>query len=170
MNANSTRKIKVEAGGTGVVAHVGLHALGAFADRIGLGTALSAAVTYRGRGTPGHDRGKVLVQTALTLAGGGETCCDVEHLGVSPALFGDVPSDTTVSRTLSGIDASDRTDIAAVLAPLRERVWTQAGIATSGPVMLDIDASLIEIPSENKQNTAATFKGGFGFHPMVRIR
>ena len=116
MNGNNTRRIKVEAGGTGVVAHVGLHALGAFADRIGLGTALSGAVTYRGRVTPVHDRGKVLVQTALTLAGGGETCCDVEHLGVSPALFGDVPSDTTVTRTLAGITSKDRDEIAAALA------------------------------------------------------
>ena len=57
MNGNSTRRIKVEAGGTGVVAHVGLHALGAFADRIGLGTALSGAVTYRGRGTPTQTTG-----------------------------------------------------------------------------------------------------------------
>ncbi|MEZ5253994.1 MAG: transposase [Microthrixaceae bacterium] len=32
--------------------------------------------------------------------------------------------------------------------------------------MLDIDASLVEIHSENKQNTAATYKHGFGFHPM----
>ena len=41
MSGNSTRKVRVEAGGTGVVAHVGLHALGAFADRLGLGARLS---------------------------------------------------------------------------------------------------------------------------------
>ncbi|MGH9038929.1 MAG: hypothetical protein ACRDZ3_01730, partial [Acidimicrobiia bacterium] len=33
-------------------------------------------------------------------------------------------------------------------------------------VVLDIDASLMEIHSENKEGTAATYKGGFGFHPM----
>jgi len=36
---NSTRRVKVEGGGTGVLAHVGLHAVRAFADRFGLGDA-----------------------------------------------------------------------------------------------------------------------------------
>lgn len=166
MNGNSTRNVKVEAGGKGVVAHVGLHAVGAFADRIGLGEALSSAIIYRGRGVPIHDRGKVLVHTAMALAGGGETCSDIEHLGVSPALFGDVPSDTTVAHTLAAITAEDRARIAAAVAPLRERVWTEADIAPDGPVVLDIDASLIEIHSENKEQTAPTYKRGFGFHPM----
>ena len=30
------------------------------------------------------------------------------------------------------------------------------------PVILDIDASLVEIHSENKDGTAPNFKGGFG--------
>jgi len=38
----------VEAGGDGVVAHVGLHALGAFADRLGLGGALSSRIPRPG--------------------------------------------------------------------------------------------------------------------------
>jgi hypothetical protein len=32
--------------------------------------------------------------------------------------------------------------------------------------VLDIDASLVEIHSENKDGTAPTYKRGFGFHPM----
>jgi hypothetical protein len=42
VNANSTVAVVVEGVGEGVVAHVGLHALGAFADRLGLGDSLSA--------------------------------------------------------------------------------------------------------------------------------
>jgi len=37
VNGNSTRRVTIEAGGDGVVAHVGLHALGAFADRLPAG-------------------------------------------------------------------------------------------------------------------------------------
>jgi len=62
VNGNSTRRVKIEAGGEGVVAHVGLHALGAFADRLGLGDALSARIPPRGERLPLHDRGKVMVQ------------------------------------------------------------------------------------------------------------
>lgn len=167
MNGNSTRRVKVETGGTGVVAHVGLHAVGSFADRLGLGDALSEAVQWKGSGVPVHARGKVLTQAALVLAGGGDSCLDIEHLRAGPGLFGSVPSDTTVARTFAEITAEDRTRVAAALAPLRAEVWTRSD-ATAGndPVVLDIDASLVEIHSENKEHTAPTFKGGFGFHPM----
>lgn len=167
MNGNSTRRVKVEPGGTGVVAHVGLHAVGSFADRLGLGDALSDAVRWQGPGVPVHDRGKVLTQAALVLAGGGDSCLDIEHLRAGPDLFGSVPSDTTVARTFTEVTAADRTRVAAAVAALRAKVWSQSEATTGdGPVVLDIDASLVEIHSENKDQAAPTFKGGFGFHPM----
>ncbi len=41
-----------------------------------------------------------------------------------------------------------------------------AAVDDGEPVVLDIDASLIEIHSEHKHGTAPTYKRGFGFHPM----
>jgi hypothetical protein len=156
----------VEPGGTGVVAHVGLHALGSFADRLGLGDALSSRIPWAGGGFPVHDRGKVLVQMALTLAGGGESCLDIEHLRIGEDLFGSVPSDTTVARTFHEIGSSTRSGIAEAMAERRAEVWSRSS-ATTGtePVLLDIDASLVEIHSEHKEGAAPTFKGGYGFHP-----
>jgi len=78
MHVTSTTRARIETGGGGVVAHVGLHALGRFADAIGLGAALSARILPSGERFPLHDRGKVLVHAMLTLAGGGEACSDVE--------------------------------------------------------------------------------------------
>lgn len=167
MNGISTRRVKIESGGSGVVAHVGLHAVGSFADAVGLGDALSDAVLYRGRGIPVHDRGTVLVHTALMLAGGGESCLDIEHLRAGPVLFGGVASDTTVARTLAAIGLADRERVAAAVAPLRERVWSTLDLDERDPVLLDIDASIVGIHSENKENAAATFKGTYGFHPMM---
>ena len=83
VNGNSTLNVGVEAGGTQVVAHAGLHALGRFADRIGLPQALSAAVGWRGERAPLHDRGTVLTHAMLMLAGGGEACTDIEFLPAS---------------------------------------------------------------------------------------
>ena len=91
MNATSTRSVVVEAGGTQVVGHVGLHALGAFADRLGVPMVLSDAVGWDGPGTPAHDRGRVLSHAMLMLAGGGESCADIEALASQGRLFGDVP-------------------------------------------------------------------------------
>ncbi len=168
MNATATNRVRVESGGAGVVAHVGLHALGAFADRLGLGPLLSSQIPAKGERLPVHDRGKVLVQMALMLAGGGESCADIEHLRLQGDLFGSVPSDTTVFRTFHEIGASTRKNLSASLAGVREQVWDQAGLLKGeDPVVLDIDASLVEIHSENKEGAAPHYKGGYGFHPML---
>lgn len=82
MNSSATNLVKVESGGTGAAAHVGLHALGALADKLGLDASLSSRVAARGERPPHHERGKVIAQLALVLAGGGESCADIEHLRV----------------------------------------------------------------------------------------
>jgi hypothetical protein len=167
VNGTSARRVTVEPGGAGVVAHVGLHALGCFADRLELGDCLSAAIPATGERSPLHDRGKVLVHTALMLAGGGESCADIEHLRLQEDLFGSVASDTTVFRAFHEITPPTRKAIASATAEVRAKVWRRSGATTGkAPVVLDIDASLVEIHSEFKINTAPTFKGGFGFHPM----
>lgn len=167
MNGTSTRRVKVEGSGTGVAAHVGLHALGAFADRLGLGDSLSGAIPRSGERAPLHDRGKVLVQQSLVLAGGGETCSDIEHLRFQEPLFGDVPSDSTVYRTFRQIDNATACRLAMSLAGVRSGVWSRlAGTVGSGPLYLDIDASLVDIHSERKIGAAPNYKGGFGFHPL----
>ena len=167
MNANSARRVKVEPDGSGVVAHVGLHALGSFADRLGLGHCLSGAIPVRGERLPLHDRGNVLVQMALVLAGGGESCLDVEHLRAQEDLFGSVPSDSTVWRTFHQLSAETLVGLREALAPVRAQVWQRSSATVgSAPVIVDIDASLVDIHSDNKATTGPTYKGGFGFHPM----
>jgi hypothetical protein len=165
MKNTATNRVKVESGGQGVVAHVGLHALGSVADALGLGAALSSRLDYTHGRAPLHDRGKVLVQMALVLAGGGESCADVEHLRVQKDLFGDVPSDSTVYRTFHEFDADQRGEFARSLASVREKVWAKLD-TTSEPVILDFDATLVMGLAESKEHAASTYKGGFGFHPL----
>ena len=168
METTSARPVVVEPGGTGVVAHVGLHALCAFADRLGLGDSLSAAIPLRGERAPLHDRGKVLVQQMATIAGGGESCADIEYLRAEETLFGFVPSDSTVWRTFHEIAPKTRAALKCALAKVRVKVWRRA-LVTIGtdPVVLDVDASLVEIHNEGKQGTGPTYKGGYGFHPLL---
>jgi Transposase DDE domain group 1 len=164
MHVTSTTRARIETGGDGVVAHVGLHALGRFADKLGLGAQLSARIVPAGERFPLHDRGKVLVHAMLTLAGGGEACTDVEYLRAQPALFGSVPSDSTLYRTYRQIDAATLDRLWDAMAQVRAQVW--ARVDTGLGVVLDIDASLVDIHSENKDGTGPTYKRGFGFHPM----
>ena len=150
-----------------MVAHVGLHALGRFADRLGLGDSLSAVVPVTGERRPAHDRGKVLTQAMLMLAGGGEACSDIEHLRAQGALFGSVASDSTLYRSFRAIDPATLEGLWEAVAAVRAKVW-RASSATTGiaPVVLDIDASLHQVHSENKEEAAPNYKGGYGFHPI----
>lgn len=167
MNANSAASVVVEEGGSQVVAHVGLHALASFGDRLGLGDSLSAAMAPVSPRFALHDRGKVLAQAMLVLAGGGEACSDIERLRAQPALFGSVPSDSTLYRTVRSIDAATLDGLRAAAAVVRSRVWSRSSATTGAEaVVLDLDASLVDIHSENKEGTAANYKRGFGFSPM----
>jgi hypothetical protein len=167
VNGNSTLSAVVEGAGKGVVAHAGLHALGAFADRLGLGDSLSARIPIRGERLPLHDRGKVVVQAMLMMAGGGETCADIEHLRSQSDLFGSVPSDSTLYRTFRSIGADTLAGLWEAMAEVRGEVWRRsAATPGTGTVVLDIDASLHQVHSENKEEAAATYKGGYGFHPI----
>ena len=162
VKGNSSRLLGVEVGESGVVSHVGLWALGRFADRLGLGAALSEAF---GEAKVVHDRGSVLVHAMLMLAGGGEACTDVEHLRAEPDLFGEVASDSTLPRTMRSIDTNVLDRLGGAVTRVRNRVWGRL-VNTDGPVVSDIDSSLHEVHSENKEGTAPTYKRGFGFHPM----
>ena len=132
--------------------------------RSGWAAQLSARIAPAGERFPLHDRGKVLVHAMLTLAGGGESCTDVEYLRAQPALFGPVPSDSTLYRTYRQIDAATLSRLWDAMAQVRAKVWSRVDAGL--PVVLDIDASLVEVHSENKDGTGPTYKGGFGFHPM----
>ncbi len=168
MNRNSTLKADVECGGTQIVAHAGLHVLGRFADRIGLGPALSTAIPWAGERAPEHDRGVVLTHAMLMLAAGGEACSDIEFLASQPRLFGPVASDSTLYRTIRNITPTVLTDLAAATATVRADMWRRmAATCGAATVVLDIDASLVQIHSENKAGTGPTYKGGFGFHPLL---
>ena len=167
MKFSSVRRLGVEAGGSGLVGHVGLHALGLFADRLGVGASLSDAVPWPGERARAHDRGKVLTQAMLMLAGGGEACSDIEFLRAEGGLFGDVASAPTLYRTLRSLDPATVAGLWARHAAVREQVWARRVAVGAAAVFLDIDATLVEVHSENKAGAAAHFKGGYGFHPLL---
>ena len=83
----------------------------------------------------------------------------------SAELFGDVASDSTLYRTLTGADEGTLVEsLAGAMATVRERVW--ADYPEDETVILDIDSSVHEIHSENKQHAAPTYNRKYGFHPM----
>ena len=165
MNATSTvERLRVTGGDGSTAQLVGAHMLGELADRVGLSSAYSAAVPWAGERAPVHDRGRLLAQVAVMLAAGGRCVADMAALRDQPSLFGTVASDPTIWRCFDAIDSDVLDELRAARANARAAVWQQR--RRRGPVVLDVDASLVEIHSENKQQAASHYKGGFGFHPM----
>jgi len=165
VNATSTvERLRVTGGDGSTAQLVGAHMLGELADRVGLSSAYSAAVPWPGERAPVHDRGRLLAQVVVMLAAGGRCVADMAALRDQPALFGQVASDPTIWRTFDAVDADVLDAVRAARAEARAAVWQQR--RRRGLVVLDVDASLVEIHSENKQGAASHYKGGFGFHPM----
>jgi hypothetical protein len=157
-------RVRVIGGDRQVAGHVGTHLVGELADRLGLTSAISTAVPWSGERAPVHDRGRLLVQVAAMLADGGRCVADMATLRDQPDLFGAVASAPTIWRTFDAIDADVLAELRAARAVARAKVWPRR--RRRGPLLLDVDASLVEVHSENKQGAASHFKGGFGFHPM----
>lgn len=95
------------------------------------------------------------MQAMLILAGGGEACADIEHLRSQAALFGSVPSDSAVYRTLRSITGDTRAGLSEAMAEVRAQVWRRSSATTgTAAIVLDIDASLHRIHSENKEGSS----------------
>lgn len=164
------------ADGKGVVAQAGVVPVRLLADRVGLTAGLSRAVARAGF-TPARDRGRVLVDLAVMLAAGGEAISDIDTLRHQGAVFGLVASDSTCWRALDAVTTGQLRRIATARAKARAHVWARlpgglppasrvAGTTLDeAVVVLDVDATLVTAHSE-KQDAAATFKHGFGFHPI----
>lgn len=169
----------VTGGGTGVVGRVGVGLVASFADRIGLTAALSQA-TDQAVAWRRHDPGVVLRNVALMLADGGTALTHVGVLDGQQTLFGQVASAATTCRTLAAVadDEQAMVAIAEARRQMRARVWAAGGApavvqaAVAGqeptdPLMLDLDATIVTAGSDDKDGASSTFKGTFGFHPIM---
>jgi len=155
------------------VAHAGSVAVRLLADRTGLTDELSKALRRRSF-VPVHDRGQVLVDVAVMLADGGEAIADIDVLRHQSSVLGSVASPPTVWRALDELTQATLKRIEKARARTRRHVWAQldrlpaskvADIDLGDVVVLDVDATLVTAHSE-KENAAATFKRGFGYHPL----
>jgi hypothetical protein len=164
-----------DTGGSMVVSHAGGLVLTETIRTVGLDGELSTALARWRLPLAVHDPGKVVADLAVTLALGGDCLADIALIRAEPGLYGLVASDPTVSRTIARLadDASAAlAAIAAARAAARARAWRLAGkhapnhgADRNRPLIVDVDATLVTAHSE-KEGAAATFKRGFGHHPL----
>jgi hypothetical protein len=161
-----------------VVSHAGSRLLADVAQFSGLDAGFDAVAAVGRCRRSAHGPGRVLTDLAVMLADGGEAISDLAGLREQPALFGPVASTSTAWRVLAGIDSPRLGQLRVARAAARERAWlaraelgrplpqVRAGGKAWKGLVIDIDATLVCCHSE-KESAAATFKGGFGYHPVL---
>jgi Transposase DDE domain group 1 len=166
-------KVTVSADGRGLVSWAGAVLLWETLRVTGLGRGLSAALEPWRAPRAVHDPGKIVADLAAALALGGDCLADIAVLREQPALAGPVASDPVVSRLVKTLAAGGPAALAAIRAAraaARERAWALAGNAApgcdGGPVIIDLDATIVIAHSE-KEQAAPTWKKTFGHHPMT---
>ena len=158
--------VEVTPDGEGLVSHAGAALLAEAADRLGLTRALSQGLAGMRERRGRHDPGRVVRDLAVMLADGGDCLADLRAVRDQQPLFGDVASDATAFRVIDAIAADP--GLLDALRAARARARGNAWNAGAAPrqIIIDIDATLISAHSE-KDGAAGTFKGGFGFHPLL---
>lgn len=148
------------------------------AERTGLRADMSAAMRRRGF-FPVYDRGQLLVDLAVGQILGAEAISDFQGLRHLAPVTGPVPSTPTVWRALAEVGEPQLTRINAAVTSFRRHWWGLladrpsgfpwlgvAGRELTGVTVVDLDASIVLAASE-KENAAATYKGGVGFCPNL---
>src|SRR5829696_6853774 len=159
---------EVTCDGEGVVGHAGAALLAELADRLGLTAALGWRAGQGQTRRHRHQAGRVLRDLVVMLADGGDCLSDLAVLRDQPELFGPVASTATAWRMVEGT-AGDELGLAglrAARAHARTRAWQAGAWPDADLLVIDVDGTLLEAHSD-KQGAAGTYKGGFGFHPLL---
>ena len=158
------RRPLVSADGDGVANHAGSLLLHEMADRVGLTRALSRACAAEFQDVRVHDPGVVLRDLAVMIADGGDCLSDLCTLRDQPDLFGSVASHATAWRVIDRMEQVGLPVLDAARAEARRLAWAR-GVQPER-ITLDLDSTLVTAHSE-KEGAAATYKHGFGFHPLL---
>ena len=162
----SSSRLEVTTDGTGVVGHAGAALLRELADRVGLTRALG---WHQAGGRRRHLDAAVLRDLAVMLADGGDCLSDLAVLRDQPELFGPVASTPTAWRVVERVakDPDGLARLRAARAHARARAWAAGAHPDVELLIIDADATLVLAHSDAKQGAAGTYKGSFGFHPLL---
>ena len=147
----------------GLTSRAGTALLSGLADALGLTAGLVRGLSVHSRKVR-HEPGRVARDLAVMLADGGDCLSDLGALRDQEVLFGEVASEATAYRCLERLDEKMLAQVRKARAAARKRAWGLGGAPRR--IILDIDATLLTAHSE-KEGAAGTYKGGFGFHPLL---
>ena len=169
MKSNRCGGVRIESGRESLISSGGAAMLVQAAAVSGLAGELSRALSPWRMARSLHDPGKTALDLVVAIALGGDCLADAAVVRAQPEVFGTVASDPTISRLIDALGDDSAAAIAAIRgarAAARSTVWDRRSpVLTTGPVVVDLDATLVGAHSE-KEGATPNFKRGFGFHPM----
>jgi hypothetical protein len=148
----------------------GVGAIMRLVDSVGLVPAINEQARVLKVARPYQDSDHVL-NIALNLLCGGEVLDDIE-LRRNDAVFLDalgaraIPDPTTAGDYLRRFDESAVWRLMHAINEVRAGVWRRSGIAR-GTARIDADGSLVATTGECKQGMDLSFKGIWGYHPLL---
>jgi hypothetical protein len=156
-------RMEVVADAEGLTSRAGSALLCGLADALGLTDGLVRGLAVHSRAVR-HEPGRIVRDLAVMLADGGDALTDLGALRDQGVLFGAVASEATAYRCVERLDEEMLARLRSARAAARARAWEIA--KTPRRLVLDIDATLVTAHSE-KEGAAGTYKGGYGFHPLL---
>lgn len=162
-------RLKVSADGAGVVSHAGVGLLREVADLSGLSSQVSEVLADTFKGPWLHDPGRVFTDLAAAVADGADCVSGIGQLVDQQAQHGPVASVTTSWRLIDQrIEAEHLVGVKKARSAAREKVWAAGGAPQLGTTLvIDLDATITIDQSEGKENSAATWKRTYGYHPLL---
>jgi hypothetical protein len=149
----------------------GLGAMHLLACRTGLVAAIDRAVHVLKRHLPYHESDHVLT-IAYNLLSGGTCLEDIERLRTDEASLDAlgarrVPDPTTAGDFCRRFAPSDIERLMEAINEVRLGVWTRQPPAFFAEAVIDADGTLATTCGECKEGMDISFKGQWGYHPLV---
>lgn len=152
--------------------HGGIGAAHAVAQRSGLVEHIDRKLELLKVHRPYHESDHVL-NVAYNALCGGRTLDDIE-LRRNDEAFLDalgvqaIPDPTTAGDFCRRFDAADVAALQSAINEARLTTWAQQGPAfTAATARIDADGSFVTTDGECKEGMAYSYKGGWGYHPLV---
>jgi hypothetical protein len=148
----------------------GVGAIMRLVDSVGLPAAINEQARVLKMARPYRDSDHVL-NIALNLICGGEVLEDIE-LRRNDAAFLDalgaraIPDPTTAGDYLRRFDETAVWRLMHAINDVRVGVWRRSGVAR-GTARIDADGSIVATTGECKQGMDLSFKGIWGYHPLL---
>lgn len=165
---NTRYELAQKAGGTG---YGGLAAIHAFAKKIGLPKRIDASLHLFKKHAPYHESDHVLNFAYNALCGG--TCLQDIELRRNDEHFLDalgaerIPDPTTAGDFCRRFGVTQINRLQDAFDEVRCDVWKQQDDAFFDQATIDMDGTIVETTGECKAGMDMSYKGIWGYHPLV---